>query len=139
LTQDEGPKQLLEALAEINRRMKDRAIELRRLLPRAVSVLHSLEPVFYLSGPGIEGYLDVLFEGQNGVCWSLEVSWDRECWKIDANLYRQSPAGQEIVLSIPEEAYSEFQEFLRALRRIAHNLLELDIDQAGSGPWTIQK
>jgi hypothetical protein len=130
LTQEEGAKQLLTVLAEINQQMKDRAIELRRLFPRGVSVLHSLEPVAYLSGPGIEGYLDVLFEGQNGVCWSLDVSWDREGWKIDANLYRQSPAGQ---------THLEFQEFMRALKRIADNLLALDINQAGTGPWMIRE
>ncbi|MGA2049337.1 MAG: hypothetical protein ABSG96_16690 [Terracidiphilus sp.] len=139
MTRDENPNlQLLNALAEINGKIKDRAIELRRLFPRALWVQHSLEPVSNLSGPGIEGYLDILFEGQIGVCWSLEASWDREFWKIEANLYRQSPAGQETVISIPEETHSEFQGSMRALKRIADNLLALEIDRAGTGPWTTQ-
>ena len=53
---DQSPRQLLETLARVNRTLKDRAIELRRLAG-VKSVQTSLEIVSNQNGPLIEGYL----------------------------------------------------------------------------------
>ncbi len=54
-----------------------------------------------------------------------------ESWTVDANLYKHTSAGQEIVIDIPEETFVGFQEFITGFKRISQVLLDLDIPDSG--------
>ncbi|MGA2649984.1 MAG: hypothetical protein ABSF28_05665 [Terracidiphilus sp.] len=132
---DQEPKLLLEVLAEIKRVLQDRAIQLKRL-PNVTGTHTSLEAISYRTGPVLEGYLDVIFGRDDGICWSFDVRWDRESWTIEATLDRKSLTGQKTVRELPVKTVAGFNDFVEALREVVRELLALDISEAGVGPWS---
>ena len=119
---DQSPRQLLETLARVNRTLKDRAIELRRLAG-VKSVQTSLEIVSNQSGPLIEGYLEVSFGKSDWACWFLDASCNADSWTIDAKLDRESGTGPETLYEIPTRVIDNFEDFAVALEQTVHELL----------------
>ena len=54
--------------------------------------------------------------------------------RVDANFLRQSPAGQDVVIDIPEESFLNFQEFIVGFKRISRDLLALNFPDAEINP-----
>jgi hypothetical protein len=131
-TQDAAAKRLLEALADINRLLRDHAVELRRS-SAATHAQAYLEAVSYKSGPVLEGYVDATLANGDVVCWCLDARWDQNSWTIEATLDRRGGDRQDTVAELPTETATDLDAFLGMLKRVAGELLALRIPEAGIG------
>jgi len=130
--QDAAAKRLLEVLAEVNRLLRDHAVELRR----SSSVTHAqayLEAVSYKNGPVLEGYVDAKLANGDVVCWCLDVRWNQNSWTVEATLDRKAGDRQETVAELPTETASDLDAFLGVLKQVAGELLALRIPEAAIG------
>jgi len=123
-TKDAIAKELLGELAEINRILRDHAVQLRRS-SSVRNVQAALETVSYLNGPTLEGYVDAELTSGDSVCWCLDVRWDKDLWTIEATLDRKTGGRQETVKELPVETVRNVEDFLPALRRTVCDLLVL--------------
>ena len=118
-------KNLIEALAQANRLLRDHSVNLRRL-PNVVRAQTSpLEAVIYASGPGLEGHVEAVLREGDVLCWWLYVRSEGNLWSIEATLDRTSSDRQETVSELPTETASDFDSLLSALRRVVGGLLAL--------------
>lgn len=124
--QDAAAKRLLGVLADINRLLRDHAVELRRSAS-ATDVQSYLEVVAYRSGPILEGYVDAKLANGEAVCWCLDVRWNQDSWTIEASLDRKSGDRQETVAELHPVTVASLDDFLSALRRVVGELLPLRI------------
>jgi hypothetical protein len=125
-------KQMLDTLADVNRLLRDHAVELRR--SSAVTTAQaSLEAVSYRNGPVLEGYVDAELSNGLQLCWCLDVRWNPDSWTIEATLDRKTGDRQETVKELPAETSSNFGDFLDALKRVTSELLALSIPEVATG------
>jgi hypothetical protein len=121
---DVAAKRLLTAIADVNRLLRDHAVELTRSA-RPAKAVTSLEPMAYRNGPVLEGYVDATLANGETVCWSLEVRWNQDAWTIEARLDRGSGERRETVAEVPSETVTSLDEFLSTLGRVTVQLLAL--------------
>jgi hypothetical protein len=126
--QDAAAKRLLEALSDINRLLRDHAVELRRS-SIATDAEAYLEAVAYKNGPVLEGYVDAKLVNGDTVCWCLDVHWNQDSWTIEATLDKKSGDRQETVAELPSATVTSLDDFLSTLRRVAGELLALRISE----------
>lgn len=129
-TEDAAAKQLLQALAEIDRLLRDHATELRRSLV-VTNAQASFRTVSYASGPVLEGYVDATFKNGISVCWCLDVSWNEHSWTIEATLDSKTGDRQRTIKELPMETASNLDGFLKTLKRVTRELLALKPDSSG--------
>jgi hypothetical protein len=126
--QDAPAKRLLEALADINRLLRDHAVELRRS-SIATDAEAYLEAVAYRNGPVLEGYVEAKLVNGDTVCWCLDVRWNQDSWTIEATLDKKSGDRQETVAELPSATVTSLDDFLSTLTRVAGELLALRISE----------
>ncbi len=126
--QDAVAKRLLGALAEIDRLLRNHAMELRGS-PAVRNAQASLGMALYENGPVLEGYVEAGLANGDSVCWCLDVRWNQDSWTIEATLDRKSGDRQQTVKELPVENLDDLDGFLRALKRIVHELLSLRISE----------
>ncbi len=122
--QDAAAKRLLEALADVNRLLRDHAVELRRS-SIATDAEAYLEVVAYRNGPVLEGYVDAKLANGGTACWCLDVRWNQDSWTIDATLDKKAGDRPETVAELPSATVTSLDDFLSTLRRVAGELLAL--------------
>ena len=135
---DTVAKQLLEALAEIDRLLRDHAVRLRRS-PVVVKAQACFEVVSYANGPVLQGSVDAELTNGDAVCWCLDVRWTQESWNLEATLDRKIGDRQETVKELPLESATDFEGFLDLLGRVVRDLLALTIADAGIAGTAVQR
>ncbi len=125
-------KQMLEALAEVNRSLRDHSVALRRSPDVTKAQTSPLEAVFFANGPGLEGHVEAVLANGDVVCWWLYLRWNQDSWLLEATVERKSPDGQETEKELPTETVSDFDGFLKALKRVVPELLALTIPEVGT-------
>ena len=122
----------MEALARVDRALRDHAIRLRRT-SAVTSANARLEPVLYESGHVLEGYVEATLANGDAVCWCLDVRWSEESWIIEATLDRKAGDRQEIVEELPLETGTDLAAFIEALNRVVRELLALSASEQDRG------
>src|SRR5262245_13783943 len=111
-------KRLLEALAEVNRLLRDHSAGLRRLSGVTAAQAFPLEAVFYTNGSRLEGCVEAALPDGDVVCWCLDVSWNQDFWVVEATLDRKSGNRQQTVRELPTATVGQFDSFLQELKRV---------------------
>jgi hypothetical protein len=121
-------KQVLEALGEATRLLREHAVRLERS-----SIATKAEPylgvVSYRNGTFVEAYVDAELISGISVCWSIDITWNSDSWTFDASLYRQAGDRQETIMELPTETVNDFTGFLVTLKRVVNQLLALEIPE----------
>ena len=128
-TQNAAAVRLLQTLGDVNRMQRDHAINLRRS-HIATSVAASLEVVSYDAGPAIEGFVEATLENGDVLVWCLDVHCRQDCWIVEGTLDKKSGERQRTIHELPAENFTEFDQFVQALKRVALTLLQLKNDSA---------
>lgn len=127
---DAAVKQFLETLGEINRLLRDHAVQLRRSFG-VTKVLTDLEVIAYRDGTLVEGYVEAELTSGDVVVWLLDIRWTEHSWTVDAALERKSRDRQESVRELPTGTAADFGGFINELKRVVRELLGLSISDAG--------
>jgi len=124
-TGEQAVRKVLKALGEVNRRLRDHAVTIRRK-PGVQSTDTRLEVIDYQNGPMIEAYVGAEMKDGTALCWSLDVNWTDDAFHMEATLERNSRAGAETLDHLPACKVEDVDELPQALISMTHALLALD-------------
>ena len=112
---------LLEALATANARLIEFSRALRSRL-EVVDVLHCLECRWYLTGPMIEGYVDVEIRGRKSVAWLLDIRWPDK-WLVDTRVVSNHGQYQDVLREFPTREAESLGELITVLNLAVSELI----------------
>src|SRR5262249_1422414 len=84
------------------------------------------EPIDYLNGPCIEGYIDMELKDGRGISWHFDVLWDSAAWTIRASLQCHAESGNDELERVPSEEICETAMLPQALIPMAEELDKLE-------------
>lgn len=82
-----------------------------------------LEVVNYQTGPMVEGFVEA--EG-TALCWSFDLTWTDDAFRIKATLDRSSSKGSETLEQLPAKVLHNVEQLPEALTDITRALLALN-------------
>jgi|SRR5882724_3939880 len=87
------------------------------------NVTHDVDCRAYESGTMLEAYVEAELEDGKVICWWLDISWNRESWRIAASVLVNNDDGQEVLKDFPEKTPGTLNDFVDQLKEASADLV----------------
>jgi len=118
-------RETLRALGEVNKILRTRAV-LMEQSGGVKSTTTKVEVLEYQNSPMIEGFLEAETTRGTALCWSIDITWTADSFRIDASLDRNSGPHSETLHQLPSKILHSVEELPSALIEMTQQLLALE-------------